>query len=255
MRNDETKLRRVPRSMMPEIVKLAEVHLPAIRGKPFDLTGDPVEILIDAAVPEHELANGVITTIQIAARYLWLNPTREQIQQQRPWWSQSAVEDVYQNYVKHVKKWGPDDLELVTLTFERSPISDNSTSLDPIHFHVESISYRSGATREAVLDRIVKWKWDKIARYIVTYHRTETVFRGFERLEDGRIILCIDSYHHSLFEAGRDIRKQRIDGSIVRPRRQWSRVVTPSVRAITDEQRFHYQIMEKNRGYLDWEVS
>ncbi|MBU2235847.1 hypothetical protein KKA01_02170, partial [Patescibacteria group bacterium] len=88
--------------MMPDMVKLAEPFIPAIRCKPFDLAIGPVEVLIDAAVPEHELANGTITLVQIAARYLWLNPTREQIQQQRPWWSQSAVEDVYQNYVKHV---------------------------------------------------------------------------------------------------------------------------------------------------------
>lgn len=174
----------------------------------------------------------------------WDIPSIDDISQRHPNWSTRACERTWQGFTKHEQQWGPGDVEMVRMIIQRQPTIADLDVLDPSQFVADEICFRSGATPEGVIECILRWEWDKLARYMVIYNRPDKEFGWFQRTKDGRIILCVDSYHHSFFEAGQE-------GSL---KRKWQQVIVPEVSYFTNELWQHFQVSEKDRGFMSWEV-
>lgn len=233
--------RMVPQAEAEGFLMLAAHFCPAVRLKPFDLWQN-LRVYFRVAVASKQAEVDIIDKVYFALHYTWDIPRPEQIKQRYPWWSDAIVKARHKAFVDHEKKWGPGDVELVELSLRRKRGATSSTSLDPQHFEILKLSYRSGATPEGVITRLLKWEWDKLGRNIVHYSGNNPKLRQLERLGE-RIVLCIDSYHHSFYEPGAEGEK----------RKKWPRVVIPVVSYFDDSLWDHFQVVAKDRNYIIWE--
>lgn len=236
---------RIPR-LIPEpeserFLALAQHFCPATRLKPFDLWQN-LRVYFRVAVASNDVGVPNIDKIFFAFHYTWDIPGPEQIKQRYPWWSDAIIRARHKAFVDHETKWGPGDVELVEFSIRRVKTSASPDSLELRDFNVHRLAYRSGATPEGVITRLLKWEWDKLGRNIVRYSGGNPKLHLLERVGD-RLVLCIDSYHHSFHEPGAEGAK----------REKWPRVVIPTVRYFDDALWDHFQVVAKNRNFISWE--
>jgi hypothetical protein len=243
MNNNRQPWMQVPATEVPLYLPLAQAFCPAVRLKPGDMWKNlRCHFRVAILKPPHRGRH--VSRICFGFHLAWDIPDFEDIVRRHPTWSMRACERAWEGFKKHEKHWGPGDVEMVRLIIQRQPTDIDLDILDPSQFVNAEISYRSGANPEGVIKRLLSWQWDKLARYMVFYHQGLKEFSWF-RTRDGRIELCIDSYHHSFFEAGQEGHRKI----------RWRQVIVPEVSHFTDELWQHFQVSEKKRSFMDWEVS
>lgn len=217
---------------------LINAFAPSIRLKPFDLW-----IHFRAhhriAILKKEFRGKHISRVQLAIHYIWDAPTIIDLKNLRPNWAITTVKRWFERFERHVKQWGPGDIELVRLILQRIPTVPDLDLLEPSEFAIDEIHFRTGAHIKGVLSQAWKGNWDKLGNIQVDYKFSEAPFE----LDGKRPILSIDSYHHSFFKLGEVSEKAS----------RWPNKVLPFFTYFPDSEWKRFEIVENNRGAEAWE--
>jgi len=232
--------KKVPREWISPFLPLAEFFCPEIIQKPGDLWSFK-EVLFRTAIQKEREE---IVRIRFAFHYLWRAPTRKEIKKRHPEWSPFLLELRYQDFQNHIKFWGPDDVELVTLDLIRSKNSKQG-DLKVCDFQPDKINYRNGANLKGVIEQIKHFRWDKLGERRINFIITERIWEKMKH----RIILVIDSYHHSFYSP-----EELNNPDLLRKISHWPNPIKPKLRYFSPRLWRYYQIVKKNRGYEPWEI-
>jgi hypothetical protein len=219
---------------------LVDYFIPAVRLKPLDLWIN-FRAHHKVAILEPEFRESHINKIKLAIHYIWDAPTLDRLESLRPGWSSLTIEHWHERFERHAKRWGPGDVELVTMIITRKAADADTDSLNPTQFVIDEICYRTGAHVKGVLKQAWEGNWDKLGNIRVRHKFSEAPFE----ILDGRIVLTIDSYHHSFFEPGR----------IPERALKWSNVAIPRSTYFPDETWEYFKIVKNNRGAEKWQAA
>jgi hypothetical protein len=180
-----------------------------------------------------------ISRIQIAYHYLWDTPTMDDIKRIRPDFVPATIKRYYERFLHHIEKWGPGDIELVKATFQRKPEAANLDAIDPTMFFMHEIKYRTGAHKKGVWSQITKGIWYKLGYIPVSYIVPNEPFE----YSNGRLVLTVDSTHHSFFKPGETFTKKV---------GKWP-IVLPGFSYFPESAWRDFSVSENDRGAEDWE--
>jgi len=215
-----------------------DYFIPAVRLKPLDLWVN-FRAHHRIAVPKAEDRGRAIDEIKLAIHYIWDAPTRKRLQSMRPGWSSFTIDHWLERFERHERRWGPGDVELVTLTLQRHRGGADMDSLDPLRFAIDEICYRTGGHVKGVLKQAWAGNWDKLGNTRVRYRFAEEPFETMH----GRPVLTIDSYHHSFFEPGR----------VPERAMRWPSVIIPRSTYFPDKAWEYFEIVKNCRGSEAWQ--
>ena len=236
----EAPWQEIPDTDRKRYQSLVDYFIPAVRHKPFDLWVD-FRARHRIAVPKHELHHPRIDRIMLAIHYIWDAPTETRLRSMRPGWSSFAIGRWRERFERHEERWGPGDVELVTVTLERRPENGHENDLYPWLFRIDEICYRTGAHVQGVVKQAWAGDWDKLGNRRVRYRFREASFETMDK----RPVLTIDSYHHSFFEPGRAPARAL----------RWFNVVIPRSVYFSREGWEYFQITERGRGFEAWQAT
>ena len=144
-------------------------------------------------------------------------------------------------FERHRRRWGPGDVELVTMILRRRPDGAGTGSLDPPLFAIDEIEYRTGAHMKGVLRQAWEGNWDKLGNRRVRYTCSEAPFETM----DGRLVLTIDSYHHSFYEPG----------CVPKRALMWPQVIIPRSTYFPGRAWEDFKVVERRRGFEAWQAT
>ncbi|UCH89230.1 MAG: hypothetical protein JSV49_00860 [Thermoplasmata archaeon] len=229
----------IPSSDRKKYQTLVDAFAPVIRLKPFDLWIN-FRAHHRTAILKSKHRGKHIARIQIAAHYMWDAPTIDDLKKIRPKWPSKTVRRWYERFERHVNRWGPGDIELISLILQREPTGADLDVISPSEFRVDEIQYRTGAHIKGVISQAWKGNWDKLGNIQVHYKISNEPFEFYEK----RPILTIDSYHHSFYKPG-EVPEKAI---------KWAKAKLPSIPYFPRKLWKHFKVAEKNRGAEFWEL-
>jgi hypothetical protein len=219
---------------------LVDAFIPAVRLKPRDLwINFRAHHRIAILKPKHRGPH--IARIELAIHYIWDAPGEKEIRALRSGWASSTVKRWLERFERHVRQWGPGDIELAKVTLQRQPTGIDLNLLAPSQFHIAEIQYRTGAHAEGVLGQAWKGNWDKLGNIQVYYKIPDAPFE----VQGDRPVLTIDSYHHSFFKPG----------AAPAEALKWPHVVVPMSTYFPKKLWEDFQVVENNRGSEPWQVA
>ena len=236
----EASWKEIPEVDRKRFQPFVDYFIPAVRLKPLDLWVN-FRARHRIAVPGRESHHPRINRIRLAVHYRWDAPSESMLRSMRPGWSSFAIERWLERFERHEERWGPGDVELVTVTIERRPEGGDGKGLYPWLFSIDEIGYRTGAHARGVLKQAWEGDWDKLGNRRVRYRFREAPFESMDK----RPVLTVDSYHHSFFEPG------RVPARALR----WLSVVIPRSTYFSKEEWEYFRIDERGRGSEAWQAA
>jgi hypothetical protein len=218
---------------------LVDYFIPAVRLKPLDLWVN-FRVHHRIAISKSDSRWSTRDNIQLAIYYIWDAPTRKKLEAMRPGWSSFTIDHWLERFERHRRRWGPGDVEFVKIILERKWDVADSDSLDPSNFIIAEIEYRTGAHVQGVLKQAWEGDWDKLGNKRVLYTFSETPLETM----DGRIVLTVDSYHHSFYEPGR----------VPERALRWPSVIIPRSTYFPEKSWDYFEIVGNNRGSEAWQI-
>jgi len=219
---------------------LVDAFIPAVRLKPRDLWIN-FRAHHRVAVLKTKFRGPHVARVELAIHYIWDAPGEKEMRALRPDWPSATIERWLERFERHVRQWGPGDIELAKLTLQRLPTVPDLDLLEPSQFHIDEIQFRTGAHVRGVLGQAWEGNWDKLGNIQVHYKSSEAPFE----LRGDRPILTIDSYHHSFYKPG------EAPGDALK----WPDVVAPKSTYFPREAWEYFMVAENNRGAETWQVA
>jgi hypothetical protein len=240
MPSQDIPRQEIPKSDRKRYQPLVDYFIPAVRLKPLDLWVN-FRAHHRIAIPKPRYRAPHTERIKLAIYYIWDAPTKKRLAYMRPGWSSFTIDHWLERFERHERRWGPGDIELVTMILERQPGGTDMDSLDPMRFGIDEICYRTGAHVQGVMKQAWAGNWDKLGNTRVRYKVTEAPFE----MLDGRPVLTVDSYHHSFYEPG----------CVSARALKWSSVIIPRSKYFPEKSWEYFKIVEHGRGCEPWHVT
>lgn len=218
---------------------LVETFAPAVRLKPFDLWIN-FRVRYRVAILKSKYRGKHISRIQLAIHYVWDAPSLDGLKILRPNWAATTAKRWFERFERHVKRWGPGDIELVRLILQRVPTVHDLDMIAASEFRIDEIKFRTGAHAKGVIAQAWKGNWDKLGNIQVNYKVKDIPFE----MRGNCPVLTIDSYHHSFFKPD----------SIPKHAMNWPNIVVPDIRYLIRKEWKYFKIEEKDRGSESWEL-